>query len=114
MPGVNLPFQYKAEIGSDQKDQGWYETGLVQRTGGESRRSQIFGAAYMEIFKAELGHPPGIDHVVEAGKGSAVSYRPLAERSPWIFMSAPDKATCNIQILPGPSQGRTKAVELIR
>lgn len=91
MPGVNLPFQYKAEIGSDQKDQGWYETGLVQRAGSKSRRSQVLRAAYMEIFKAELRHPPWVDHVVEAGKGRAVSYRPLAERAPWILMPAPDK-----------------------
>jgi len=93
MPGINLPFHHKAKIGSDQKDESWYETGLVQRAGPEACRSEILRATHMKVLKAQLRHPPGKDHVVKPGKGRAVFDRALTERSPWIFMPAPDKAT---------------------
>ena len=55
MPGINLPFHHKAKISSDQKDEGWYETGLVQRAGSEPRCSEILRAAHMKVLEAELG-----------------------------------------------------------
>ena len=112
--GVKLAFQDKAKISSDQKDEGWANTGLVQRAGSESCRSQIFGTTHVEILEPQLRHPPGKDHVVKPGKGSAIIELARAEISPGILMSAPDKPASKVEVLPSPSQGEAKAIKTVR